>query len=208
MDTKSENKLINKKMKNKLGEKKVLAVIAGVLFTGLIINSVEEVNPKQVMSMNQEIQVNSGEETIKYMDSTEIEEKILTEAVSIEDAEHTRKVENIRIYLEERNSPLAVYAEEFVNAADTYGIDYRIVASISIIESSGGIHTFRTYNAWGWGKKNFSSWEEGIWGVSEGLGKYYAKGLNTPAKIAPSYCPPSASHWAKKVSFVMSEIEK
>lgn len=195
-------------MKNILNKKNVLALIAGVLFTGLVLNSVQEIAPKQVMSMNQANQINAGEETVKYMDSTEIQEKILDEAVSIENTEHTRKVENIRIYLEERNSPLAVYAEQFVQAADTFGIDYRLAASISIIESSGGIHTFRTYNAWGWGKKNFSSWEEGIWEVSEGLGKYYSKGLNTPAKIAPSYCPPSASHWAKKVAFVMSEIEK
>jgi hypothetical protein len=48
---------------------------------------------------------------------------------------------------------------EFVKAADTYGIDYRLAPSISIIESSGGIHTFRTYNGWGW-EMNFSSWEE------------------------------------------------
>lgn len=208
MGTKSENKLNIDNMKNILNKKNILAVVAGVLFAGLILNTVEQVAPKQVMSMNQAIEVNSGEETIKYVDSSEIQEKVLEEDISAEDAEYTRKVNNIRTYLQRRNAPLHTYAEEFVKAADTYGIDYRLAASISIIESSGGIHTFRTYNAWGWGKMNFSSWEEGIWTVSEGLGKYYAKGLNTPQKISRSYCPPSASEWARKVSFVMSEIEK
>lgn len=194
-------------MKNILNKRNLLAVAAGILFVGLILNTIEEIAPKQVMSMNNASKVN-GEETINYIDSSEIQEKILYESLSIQDAEYIRKVNNIRTYLENRNSPLAPYAEEFVKASQTYGIDYRIVASISIIESSGGIHTFRSYNAWGWGKMNFSNWEEGIWTVSEGIGKYYEKGLNTPQKIAPSYCPPSASHWAGKVSFVMNEIEK
>lgn len=195
-------------MKNILNKKNILAIIAGILFTGLVLNTTEEIVPKQVMSMNKALETNISEDTINYIDSTEIEEKILYESISAQDSEYIREVNNIKTYLEGRNSPLSVYAEEFVKAAQTYGIDYRIVPSISIIESSGGIHTFKRYNAWGWGKMNFSSWEEGIWTVSEGIGKYYANGLNTPQKIAPSYCPPSASHWASKVSFVMSEIER
>lgn len=210
MHTKIENKLNKRKMKNILNKRNILTLIAGILFTGLILNTIEEISPKQVMGMNQAFQLNTEEEVIKYIDSSEIQEKVFEETIltNTQDAEFSRKVENIRVYLEERNSPLSSYAQEFVKAADTYGIDYRLAVSISIIESSGGIHTFRTYNAWGWGKKNFTSWEEGIWEVSEGLGKYYAKNLNTPAKISKYYCPPSANEWARKISFVMNEIER
>ena len=59
-----------------------------------------------------------------------------------------QKVENIRKYLVGRNSPLADYAIEFVKASDYYGIDYRFVAAISIIESNGGNRCFKPYNAW------------------------------------------------------------
>jgi hypothetical protein len=47
-----------------------------------------------------------------------------------------------------------------------------------------------------------------IWTVSKGLGVYYSKGLDTPQEISKSYCPPSASDWARKVSFVMSDMGK
>ena len=115
------------------------------------------------------------------------------------------KVAKIRAYLEKRNSPLAEYAEEFVKAADEYGIDYRIVAAISIIESGGGKNNFRPYNAWGWGKKGFANWTEGIWTVSASIGRYYSKGLTTPKLISYSLSP-NADVWASKVQGVMNVI--
>ena len=195
-------------MKKYIDKKNILAVIAGILFTGLILNTINEISPTKVMSSNQSPFLNIKQENIKALDSNEIKERILEEAVStrVQDTQTLIQVENVRAYLVQRNSPLAQYAQEIVKAANEYGIDYRLVPAISIIESSGGIHTFRTYNAWGWGKKNFSSWEEGIWAVSKGLGNYYAKGLNTPQKISVYYCPPSAGEWARKVSFVMKQI--
>jgi hypothetical protein len=116
------------------------------------------------------------------------------------------KVSQIRSYLSKKNSPLAEYAEEFVKASDEYGIDYRLVAAISIIESGGGKHCFRPYNAWGWGKSGFDSFKDGIWQVSKGLSKYYADGLDLPKEIAYRYCPPNAVKWGNNVSYVMSVI--
>ncbi|MDX9738968.1 MAG: hypothetical protein RBT33_01205 [Candidatus Dojkabacteria bacterium] len=195
-------------MKKYIGKKNILAVIAGILFTGLILNTINEISPTEVISSNQASLLNIKQENIKSLDSNEIKERILEEAVStrVENSESLIQVENVRVYLTKRNSPLAQYAQEIVDAANQYGIDYRLLAAISIVESSGGIHTFRTHNAWGWGKKNFSSWQEGILAVSKGLGNYYSRGLNTPQKISVYYCPPSAGEWARKVSFVMREI--
>lgn len=116
------------------------------------------------------------------------------------------KVSNIENYLSKRNSPLSMYAHEFIDASDKYNIDYRLVASISIIESSGGKHCFKPYNAWGWGKSGFKSWEDGIWQVSKGLAGYYSDGLDQPSEIAYRYCPPSAKAWGNKVSYVMNMI--
>ncbi len=120
--------------------------------------------------------------------------------------DYDTKVSNIRSYLSKKNSPLADYAEEFVKASEEYGIDYRLVAAISIIESGGGKHCFKPYNAWGWGKSGFSSWKDGIWQVSKGLSKYYADGLDLPREIAYRYCPPNAVKWGNNVSYVMNVI--
>jgi len=68
------------------------------------------------------------------------------------------------------------------------------------------VKTVLDLNAWGWGRMNFESWEDGIATVSKGLSKYYARGATTPALIAPSYCPPNADNWSRKVQYVMNQI--
>lgn len=195
---------------SKKGSKHTLAIISGLLFTTLVINSINELEPSKVVSVEQTSHLES-EEIVEIVntESTEIKEKIVEEELTnkAEDALFAKKVNKIRTYLKSRRSPLANHAEEIVKAADTYGIDYRLVASISIIESSGGLHNFKPYNAWGWGKSGFSNWKEGIWAVSKGLGKYYARGLNTPKRIAPVYCPPNAAKWANNVQSIMNIIE-
>ena len=184
-------------MKNlQIKGRKTLAVIASILGLGLV---------SQVIIDNVTVnlvQADQGKVSV-----------VSTENITAETAEITsNKVADIRVakikaYLSKRNAPLADYANEFVAAADEYGIDYNLVAAISIIESEGGKNTFRPYNAWGWGKSGFASWEEGIWTVSKGLSKYYAKGLTTPRSISYSYCPPTADSWAAKVQYVMDKIE-
>lgn len=120
------------------------------------------------------------------------------------------KVRNVNRYLAGRNSPLASKAKFLVQTANYYHIDYDLVAAISIIESSGGIHTYRPYNAWGWGGANgaftFRNWEEAIITVSRGLSNYYARGANTPSRIAPAYNPHTPNEWARKVTSVMSQM--
>lgn len=200
---------------SKKGSKRTLALISGLLFVSLVINSIEELKPSQVISVDQATTITeevNTEEIIETVptESTEIKQKVVEENVSkkAKDTAFERKVNKVKTYLKSRRSPLANYANELVKAADTYGIDYRLVASISIIESSGGKHNFRPYNAWGWGKSGFSNWKEGIWAVSKGLGKYYSRGLNTPKKIAPVYCPPNAVKWGNNVQYIMNQIGK
>jgi len=176
--------------------RKALSVIAGVLGFGLVANIISDKIPVNLVLADQG-QVSAVSTEYISVDSAEI---TINEVADI-------RVAKIKAYLSQRAAPLADYAKEFVAAADTYGIDYNIVAAISVIESEGGKHTFKPYNGWGWGKSGFSSWEEGIWTVSKGISKYYAKGMTTPKSISYSYCPPSASHWATKVQGVMNKIE-
>ncbi len=189
-----------------LQNKKTLGIISGVMLVGVMLHSASHNTP----IAQADAVISEGITITPSVSQTKnIVEEIVPVAY-IKDAQNyvpnAEKVGKIRSYLNSRNSPLAEYAEEFVKAADEYGIDYRIVTAISIIESGGGKNNFKPHNAWGWGKSGFASWTEGIWAVSKGIGKYYSKGATTPKWISKSYCPPNADNWAKNVQGVMNEI--
>lgn len=116
----------------------------------------------------------------------------------------------LEAFLQKYNSPLAPYAQNFVDMADKYGIDWKLVPAITGVESTFGKHIpYNSYNAYGWanGKYSFKSWEESIEKVTKTLKeKYYNRGLDNPYKIGPVYAPPSST-WAGKVNRFMKEIE-
>ncbi len=120
------------------------------------------------------------------------------------------RVSNLRSFLTRYNSPLSIYADEFVAYADTYGIDYRLVPAISGVESTFGKHIpYKSYNAYGWanGEYKFTSWENSIDHVSMTLKfKYINKGAPSIAKIARRYAPPSTT-WGKNVTYFVGKID-
>ena len=113
-------------------------------------------------------------------------------------------------YLEKYNSPLAEYASEFVEAADAYGLDWRLLVAITGVESTyGKFIPKNSYNAYGWanGAYYFESWPDSIWHVSQALKeKYVDQGANTVDKIGRIYAPPSP-FWAGKVKRLMAKID-
>ncbi|RJR27363.1 hypothetical protein C4561_02305 [candidate division WWE3 bacterium] len=118
-------------------------------------------------------------------------------------------------FFEKYNSPLMPHVKTFVEVADKYKIDFRLLPAISCIESSCGKRLIPgSYNPFGWGIYGdnvirFVSYDEAIEKVGEGLNKgYFAKGLNTPEKIAPVYTPPSHVHWLGKVKYFMNEMDQ
>lgn len=120
----------------------------------------------------------------------------------------------VKNFLSKYNSPLEPYAYYIVNMADQNEIDFRLIASIARQESN--LCKFipeNTYNCWGWGIHSrgtlgFSSYEEGIKIVTEGLKKdYINKGYNTPDEIMRKYTPLSDGSWAKAVNQFMQEME-
>lgn len=120
------------------------------------------------------------------------------------------RVEKLKAYLADFNSPLASYAENFVEAADTYQLDWKLLPAITGVESTFGKQIpAGSYNAYGWanGAYWFKSWEQSIDYVSGYLKeKYIDRGLDTPYKIGPVYAPPSST-WAWKVVWFMNQIE-
>lgn len=122
-------------------------------------------------------------------------------------------------YLDKYNSPLQYHAQDFVDAADFYNLDYKLVAAIAGVESTfgkfmpGGVNpNYTSYNAWGWGVYGnqaiyFKSFREGIFTVSAGLRKNYLnRGYTDPYLINKMYSVSPA--WAGNVTYFLNDMEK
>ncbi len=125
------------------------------------------------------------------------------------------RVEVLKLFLEQYNSPLTENAETFVAVADRYGLDYRLLPAISCIESVCGKRLIKeSYNAWGWGIYgnnviSFENFEQGIEKVGEGIYKgYVQKGLDTPEKMAPVYTPPRPHVWLGGINKFMGQMNE
>ncbi len=73
-------------------------------------------------------------------------------------------------YFREIRSPLAALAPAFIAAADSHGIDWRLLPAISVVESGAG-RKFRNNNVFGWngGRAEVANIVEGIWHVASRL---------------------------------------
>ncbi|MCC6858271.1 MAG: glucosaminidase domain-containing protein [Bryobacterales bacterium] len=88
----------------------------------------------------------------------------------------------LRTFFERSESPAAGLAEDFILAADAYQLDWRLLPSISIVESGGGKNA-RNNNWFGWdsGRAQFASAGEGIYWVAYQLSRsrlYRGKNLH------------------------------
>jgi len=117
----------------------------------------------------------------------------------------------VRSYLAKYNSTLQYQAQDFLDASDLYGVDWRLLVAISGVESTFGKHLpYNSYNAWGWGIYGdqviyFDSWRDGIFTVAEGLSKnYLGKGLNSPAEINRIYS--TSPKWGGNVTYFLNDI--
>ena len=128
-----------------------------------------------------------------------------------------QRVEILEKYLETHKSPMKKNAVDFVEAADKYELDWKLVAAIAGVESTFGKHTpgnelfgNESYNAWGWGvygdqALGLGSWKNGIYTVSRGLKeKYVDRGLKTPLEMNRIYA--SSQTWGERVNFFMNKI--
>ena len=108
-------------------------------------------------------------------------------------------------YLEKRDLPVKVYAEDFIRAADENTLDWRLLPSISIVESTGGKH-FKNNNVFGWanGEKRFGSVRHGIYRVAHhlGHGRPY-RGKDLASKLATYNTNPE---YRTKVMLLMKQI--
>lgn len=119
-------------------------------------------------------------------------------------------------FFKKYKAPLAQHSDVFIEVADKYQLDYRLLPSIAMQESNGGKKVIQnSYNPFGfgiYGKKvtRFENWEEAIERVGRALREdYLNEGLTTPETIMTKYTPPSVGIggvWAKGVSSFFSEL--
>lgn len=105
------------------------------------------------------------------------------------------RLSRLQKFFGDRDCPLRAEAKDFLIAADQNQLDWRLLPSISFVESSGG-KTYTNNNVLGWAscKEKFSSVRAGIHYVAAQLGKSRRyKGKNTDRKLliynpTPEYC--------------------
>lgn len=137
-------------------------------------------------------------------------ENTILESITVQDA----RVEIIEQFLARHNSALTPHAKKLVDVAEEYNLDFRLLPAVAMQESNLCEKIpENSYNCWGYGiygdkVVRFSSYEEGIEKVAQGLSSNYVyDGLTTPELIMSRYTPSSNGSWAQSVRFFMEQMD-
>jgi len=115
------------------------------------------------------------------------------------------RCEVLRRFFEKGDCPAKEYSHVFLEAADNYKLDWRLLPSLSFVESTGG-KVAHNNNIFGWdsGRAHFSTPTAGIHAVGYNLShgsQYRRKNLD---QLLATYNP--GSDYAQKVKSVMRRI--
>lgn len=159
--------------------------------------------------------------TVKSGGDRQISLSIATQPKYISGDRNSVKATDARVialynFLLDYNSPMYPYAENFVTEADKYDADWRLVVSISGVESAfGRLIPQGSFNGWGWkgdptqAWSHFDGWPDAIATVTERMALGYGTDL-TPFEIEPTYCPPCGANpahaWANGVTNYMNSL--
>lgn len=123
------------------------------------------------------------------------------------------RVEVVKNFFSNYKSPLEPFAQNVINAADKYNIDFRLLPAIAMQESNLCKKAPKdSYNCWGfgiYGKKTitFNDYGQAISAVSKTLATQYTnKGLTTADQIMSKYTPSSDGTWANSVNHFMGVL--
>jgi hypothetical protein len=123
--------------------------------------------------------------------------------------QHDPRLQKIEKFFADRDCPLADSAAVFLEAADRNDLDWRLLPSISLVESSGG-KDYRHNNVFGWDScHEFTSVGAGIHYVASQLAnsKLY-KHKNLDGKLRTYNSNPEYPHRVKAFMRVMDPGEK
>ncbi len=127
--------------------------------------------------------------------------------------EEDARITVVENFFKRYKSDLFPYADDVIDAADKYGLDYRLIPAIAMQESNLCKKIPKdSYNCWGfgiYGKKvtRFDNYTQAIDTVTKTLArKYKANGLETPEEIMSKYTPSNNGTWAKSVNYFMDQL--
>ncbi len=126
-------------------------------------------------------------------------------AEPIADYREDPRFEKLRSFFQKSDCPAQNYASVFLDAADRYDLDWRLLPSLSYVESTGG-KSARNNNIFGWdsGRAQFTSPSAGIHEVGYRLANstlYKDKDLDG---VLNTYNP--RAEYAQKVKWIMRQI--
>jgi hypothetical protein len=115
------------------------------------------------------------------------------------------RIIRLQQFLQERDCPVKALAPDFIEAADRHNLDWRLLPSISFVESTGG-KFYRNNNIFGWANGNvrFPTVRHGIHLVANRLaeGRHYRN--KTTDQLLATYNPRPA--YRIRVKQVMQQI--
>ena len=153
-----------------------------------------------LLNKSQKVEVRALDAEIKQSEQIVIAKKLDPEA------------QILQKYLARFDSPLQYAAQDFIDAAKQYNLDWKMLPAIAGVESTFGKQIPGGYNGWGWGVYGtqaiyFSSWREAIFTIAKGLRENYInKGYTEPYSINRIYA--TSPTWGPKVSYFMQDMEK
>jgi hypothetical protein len=123
-------------------------------------------------------------------------------------------------FLTQHDSPMAGTGAVFVAEGQLYGVDPVFLVAIAGAETGFGKMLYSedgdqcTFNAFNWfygpswPTSDFTSWDQAIARVAEGLGGtlYHGAGLVSVDAIAPRYCPDGTEQWVANVKAFMLQL--
>lgn len=117
-----------------------------------------------------------------------------------------KRLSAVRNFFRSKKSPLDKYATDFVSAADRYGLDWRLLPALALIESGGGKYYMRN-NVFGWdsGRARFRSIQESIAHIASRLATMPAYKGKDLRGILRTYNP-ARRDYPERVLYVIRQI--
>lgn len=162
---------------------------------------------------NQKVQAATTDEVPLAPNYLDGEVKGIQTKIEVDDA----RVEIVRKFLDRHNAPLLPtdhFAKVFVELADKYDVDYRLLPAIAMQESNlckkipPGSFNCLGFGVHSRGTLEFESYEANFERAARELKKNYIDiGLTTPELIMTKYTPSSNGSWANSVNQWITEME-
>ncbi len=128
-----------------------------------------------------------------------------TGTADVRDEKPDPRITRLEAFFQSYHCPAPLHTEEYVRAADIYGLDYRLLPAVSIRETQCGKTERRRHNHWGFHQDNFPSIEAGIEFLAKRLTRHPLYRGKTLEGILFTYNPLPA--YPGEVKRIMLQIE-